>query len=196
MRARAAYIRSLGTTSILVAAALLMLGVVGALVGYHGWPEGAVGRIVPSVPLAPTPQPVLSAVRDVRKATPGRAAPAHARTASTASTAGLVKVVPVSSPEPVGYPVAVAPGHAVPTAGAPAPTGATPAPHDPTPANPVNPSPPPTPPADTTALQTLLAQILGSAPPPPGASAQPGDASAVTIPIVGVTVSAPSERAR
>ena len=43
MRVRVAYISSLGTTAILVAAALLMLAVVGAIVGVPGWPGGANG---------------------------------------------------------------------------------------------------------------------------------------------------------
>src|SRR3954452_17241967 len=112
MCARAAYIRSFGTTSILVAAALLMLGVVGALVGFHGWPEGAVGETVPSVPLKPAPERVLSAVRDVQKTSAAAASRIGGAAAGGAATAGLVKV-PVNSPQPIGYPVAVPPGQAV-----------------------------------------------------------------------------------
>jgi hypothetical protein len=145
---------------------------------------------VPSVPVTAPPQPVLSAVRDVRKVTTGRHAAARAR---AASTAGLVKVVPVSSPGAVGYPIAVAPGHALPTSGTPATTGA---PHDPAPADPVDPSRPPAPPTDTTALQTLIAQFLASAPPPPAAPAQPADGVDVTVPILGVTVSVPPKHVR
>lgn len=172
MRARAAYIRSLGTTSILVAAAFLMLGVVGALVGFHGWPEGAVGETVRSVPLTPTPQPVLSAVRTVRKAPAARVA---SRTGARRGTTGLTKV-PVSSPRPVGYPIALTPGHAVPTSGtSPAPTQ-----HDPSPTDAI------APPADPGQVETLVDQVVGSVPPPPG------DSSQVTVPIVGVTVSVPS----
>lgn len=51
MRARVAYISSLGTTAILVAAALLMLAVVGAIVAFRGWPGAANGSDVQSVPL-------------------------------------------------------------------------------------------------------------------------------------------------
>src|SRR3954471_1395227 len=115
MRARAAYIRSLGTTSILVVAAFLMLGVVGALVGFHGWPEGAGGETVPSVPVKRAPEPVVSVVREVHKA------PAVTREARVlgdrTATAGLVKQVAVSSPRPIGYPLAVAPGQVAPTTG-------------------------------------------------------------------------------
>src|SRR4051794_3727384 len=168
MRARAAYIRSLGTTSILVAAAFLMLGVVGALVGFHGWPEGAVGETVPSVPLKPAPERVLSAVRDVQKtSTASRIGDAAA---GRASTAGLVKVVRVNSPQPIGYPVAVPPGQAVPGSGAPAAQPPTAAQTDP--GNGKLP-PPATPPTDPQGLQTLIDQLTGTAPPPPGGPAPP-----------------------
>ena len=55
MRARFAYISSLGTTAILVAAALLMLAVVGALVAFRGWPGSANGAVVQPVPLGGVP---------------------------------------------------------------------------------------------------------------------------------------------
>src|SRR3954470_13087275 len=100
MPVRAAYIRSLSTTSILVAAALLMLGVVSALVGFHGWPQGAVGETVRSVPLQPAPQPVLRNVSSVRRTTLA-GAKSGGSTAHRATAAGFVKVVPVRSPEPV-----------------------------------------------------------------------------------------------
>src|SRR4051794_14786603 len=167
MRARAAYIRSLGTTSILVAAALLMLGVVGALVGFHGWPAGAVGETVPAVPLTPTPQPVLSAVRDVRKTD------AVTRLASTqrrASTAGLVKVVPVSTPHAVGTPEVFTPGHTGPGSGAPAaPAPPAAAEHGTTPVDQVSPPTPAQPPTDPEGLQTLVTHLGDQLPPPPSA---------------------------
>jgi hypothetical protein len=53
MRARVAYISSLGTTAILVAAALLMLAVVSAIVAFRGWPGNATGAPVQTVALAP-----------------------------------------------------------------------------------------------------------------------------------------------
>src|SRR3954454_5983786 len=187
MRARAAYLRSLGTTSILVAAAFLMLGVVGALVGFHGWPEGAVGETVPSVPLKPAPERVLSAVRDVQKtSTASRIGDAAA---GRASTAGLVKVVRVNSPQPIGYPVAVPPGQAVPGSGAPAAQPPTAAQTDPGDGK-LPPSSPANPPTDPQGLQTLIDQLTGGAPPPPG-SPQGGQGIEVTVPIVGVTVSVP-----
>ncbi len=190
MRARAAYIRSLGTTSILVAAALLMLGVVSALVGFHGWPEGAVGETVPSVPVTAPPRPVLHAVRAVRKADPvGRATPARAARPAL-STAGLVKVVPVRSPQAVGLPVALAPGQVVPTPAQP-PAAPEPAQHNSAPADPAPPKPP-APPSETAPIQILLTQIAGELPPPP----DQGDDTQVNVPLVGLTLTVPPVPAR
>jgi hypothetical protein len=98
MRARVAYISSLGTTAILVAAALLMLAVVGAIVAFRGWPGAANADGVQSVPLSPSltrasASLVASHVHRpravVRAAASGRASSARGRL----STAGLVKVV-------------------------------------------------------------------------------------------------------
>jgi hypothetical protein len=73
MRARAAYISSLGTTGILVGAALLMLATVGALVAFHHWPGGSTGNDVTAVPLQP-PARGVTAVRSVAGAAAARAA--------------------------------------------------------------------------------------------------------------------------
>src|SRR5947208_13722554 len=99
MRARVAYISSLGTTAILVAAALLMLAVVSAIVAFRGWPGGEAGSGVQSVPLAPpgigasstlAARPVSFRTRVVRA--PARSAALVAVAARrTASTKGLVK---------------------------------------------------------------------------------------------------------
>ena len=97
MRARVAYISSLGTTAILVAAALLMLVVVSAIVAFRGWPGGEAGAQVQPVPLtAPSAAANIALVRDdatvvpavVRKLT-SAAVPVASR---SLSTAGLVKV--------------------------------------------------------------------------------------------------------
>jgi hypothetical protein len=97
MRARVAYISSLGTTAILVAAALLMLVVVSAIVAFRGWPGGEAGAQVQPVPLtAPSAAANVALVRDdatvvpavVRKLT-SAAVPVASR---SLSTAGLVKV--------------------------------------------------------------------------------------------------------
>jgi hypothetical protein len=194
MRARAAYIRSLGTTSILVVAAILMLGVVGALVGFHGWPEGAVGDTVPSVPLKPAPQPVLSAVRDVREA-PNVTRGARLLGDRTA-TVGLVKEVPVSSPRQIGHPEAYVPGQVAPTPAAQPP--AAPANNPDVPPEAVPPTPPIGPPADAQQLQTLVTQLLGTVPlpPPPPAAPQGDEPLQVGIPLVGLTVSVPPATSR
>jgi hypothetical protein len=188
MRARAAYIRSLGTTGILVVAALLMLGVVGAVVGFHRWPEGAVGGTVPSVPLKTAPQRVLTAVRDVRKAPTASLTRAARAVGDRSATAGLVKASPVvSSPRPVGQPLAYEPGEVAPQ---PAEPPATPA-HDPqAPAPPSAPSTPVPAPSTPPDVQQLLGQLLGAPPPPPGAGPQPGPLQ-VDVPIVGTTITAP-----
>jgi hypothetical protein len=97
MRARAAYISSLGTGGIIVASALLMLAMVSALVAFHAWPAGhTAGGSVSAVPLTPsaaTPavHAAKPAVRAPRTATHARAHAAHARTAPL-TTAGLSKV--------------------------------------------------------------------------------------------------------
>jgi hypothetical protein len=192
MRARAAYIRSLGTTSILVVAAILMLGVVGALVGFHGWPEGAVGDTVPSVPLKPAPQPVLSAVREVRKA-PNVTRDARLLGDRTA-TVGLVKqAAPVSSPRPIGYPEVYAPGQVTPAPAAQPP--AAPAHNPDAPPEAVPPTPPIGAPTDTQQLQTLVTQLLGTVPPPPAAP-RGDEPLQVGIPLVGLTVSVPPATSR
>jgi pyruvate/2-oxoglutarate dehydrogenase complex dihydrolipoamide acyltransferase (E2) component len=103
MRARVAYISSFGTTTILVAAALLILAVGGALVAFNGWPGAASNAKVDSVSLDPA--------APARAATPARARPAAARPAArpaatparpasrrATSTAGLVKRTPVAGP--------------------------------------------------------------------------------------------------
>src|SRR5690349_1222888 len=115
MRARVAYISSLGTTAILVAAALMLLAVVSAIVAFRGWPGSATGSAgVQSVPLAPNGAARQAALvrrnpkaRGVERSTPHRAVRA-ARSHRPASTAGLVKdhaggprVVPGVVMEPV-----------------------------------------------------------------------------------------------
>src|SRR3954463_9918815 len=95
MRPRVAYISSLGTTAILVAAALLMLVLVGALVAFRGWPGSANGAVIQPLPLgtSATParaipvRPAPAAKRIVRVGSVSRLAASRARL----STAGLVK---------------------------------------------------------------------------------------------------------
>ncbi|MEA2410635.1 MAG: hypothetical protein QOC77_1196 [Thermoleophilaceae bacterium] len=152
MRARVAYISSLGTTAILVAAALLMLAVVGAIVAFHGWPGVANGAGVQQVPLGPDSasapallvRPAAATSRVVRS----RATPAVAARRARISTAGLVKqsspaVVSglVMAPAPAGsmHPVTPRPGGGSPTA------PVQPAIAPPTPPSPTDPSTVPAP---------------------------------------------------
>jgi hypothetical protein len=122
MRARFAYISSLGTTAILVAAALLMLAVVSAIVAFRGWPGGSGdGGQVQSVPLAPggAAQRVALVRRGAGIARGvERSARASRVAAPRASTAGLVKTAatgPRTVPGLVMVPVASAPMTPQPT---------------------------------------------------------------------------------
>src|SRR3954469_22963057 len=95
MRARVAYISSLGTTAILVAAALLMLAVVGALVAFRGWPGSANGAVVQPVSLGPGSGAARTVLTRPAAATKPvvrvRSFAALAATRARVSTAGLVK---------------------------------------------------------------------------------------------------------
>jgi hypothetical protein len=73
MSARKAYISSLGTTGLLVAAALAMLIVVGALVAFDRWPTQAIAE-AESVPVARTPADRVRATEARRDATADRGA--------------------------------------------------------------------------------------------------------------------------
>src|SRR3954464_6935579 len=98
MRARVAYISSLGTTAILVAAALLMLAVVGAIVAFRGWPGAANGADVQSVPLTSPLSRASATLVANRTSHRGRgvvrtASVVATKGAARLSTAGLVKQV-------------------------------------------------------------------------------------------------------
>jgi hypothetical protein len=176
MRARIAYISSLGTTAILVAAALLMLAVVGALVAFRGWPGSANGAVIQRVPLGPGSAAAHTiAVRPRAVATKRvvRADSFTARAAAKArvSTAGLVKEpAPTVVPGIVMNPVAPATMHPVTpgsVADSPAPAAEAPVA---TPAKPPSASPAPAPVGDGTSplpyvpLPDPIAQGSPSAP--------------------------------
>jgi hypothetical protein len=196
MRARVAYISSLGTTAILVAAALLMLALVGALVAFRGWPGSANGAVVQRVPLGPGSgaartvliRPAAATKRVVRV----RSFTARAASRARVSTAGLVKdpgppaasgivMAPVST-------VTMSPAAPESRGSDPAPTvqqppqpPQPPAPGDPTqvgnpPSNPVSGiplldpnAPGPAPSSDQVA--TMVGELIASAPPPPSMGA-------------------------
>jgi len=85
MRARSAYISSLSTTAILVIAALLMLGLLGAIVGFTQWPHGAGG---PQVDPIGVDQPVVP----VAAAALVRPAATHVTTAASPHVAAAAVV--------------------------------------------------------------------------------------------------------
>jgi hypothetical protein len=190
MRARAAYISSLGTTTILVCAALLLLAVGSALVAFRGWPGGANGTGVQRVTLPSKVSPRFATAL-VRASAVTRLVRAQRPKAGAArlSTAGLVKVPPgtgpvvngvVIGPGSSGVSVSSPPGARYPAPNgspfqAPPPTGRYPSyptspPVDPGVTVPLPvPAPhvgvvPPSAPAAVTAVAT---SVLSSAPPPP-----------------------------
>jgi hypothetical protein len=187
MRARAAYISSFGTTTILVGAALLMLAVGSAIVGFRGWPGSVSDSSVESVPLAPQAHRASSLVRaaPAGRLTRAKTLEAAGRSRTAVSTAGLVKV-------PHAARGAVVPGlvmvPAAGTLGLVSPIGASyPAPSrspikTPPPQRPDNPGPggPPAPlpvpdpggpplPGGPDQIAVLVGDTLASAPPVPGA---------------------------
>src|SRR3954470_14914469 len=187
MRARVAYISSLGTTAILVAAALLMLAVVGAIVTFKGWPGRANAAGVQSVPLGPSLNPAratLVVTRVARARAVVRARPAAAATRRL-STAGLVKQVAprvvtglVMVPVGAGPSIRGVPQPGRPGARFPAPSGRDPAIGPLPPASPgggsVDPArivpaqlPNPSgPPPSAEGLTVVVEQLVAQAPPP------------------------------
>lgn len=199
MRARAAYISSLGTGGILVASALLMLAMVSALVAFHSWPAGntAGGSVssVPTSPAAATPfvhgtAPVLRAPHAVAHRAAARSA--HHRPALV-SAAGLRKV-PAAPGRGVGrrvtgvFKLPSTSGPAAPPV--PYPPPSTGSQHDRVPPGgscgcaPKHKPPfhlPPVPlPGDVNSTTT---DVVGAIPPPPVDQ----DASPVPLPLDGVT---------
>jgi hypothetical protein len=192
MRARVAYMSSLGTTAILVAAALLMLAVVGAIVAFRGWPGGADGPGVQSVPLAPAAPTRVALVRRVATGTRIVRTSASRAAVGRVSSAGVVKsggggpvvaglvMVPVhSSPmQPVSPQRGVpgVPGGPTGQPGAPVPVPDRPNPVDPGPL-PAGPGSLPVPiasPADPSPTTDQVAAMVGqlfAIPPPPRALA-------------------------
>jgi hypothetical protein len=86
MKATKAYIASLGTTGVLLAASLLMLAVVSAVVAFNRWPNGNVSTRVQTLMLADAPTPIRVSAR--------AAGPAStARTGSVATRRATLPVV-------------------------------------------------------------------------------------------------------
>jgi|SRR5947209_9771957 len=144
MQARSAYISSLSTTTIMVAAALLMLALLGATVGFRHWPHGDGGSPIDSIGTSSEPSHVLRVaklvtpakppVRSARASAPARPAsppaPSAAPTAPAgvpvrhAPVAGVIEVppAPAAAPEPGSQsgPSTVPPSQPVPNAPPPA----------------------------------------------------------------------------
>lgn len=144
MRARTAYISSLGTTGVLIAAALAMLVLVGALVAFDRWPSHAVAE-AETVPIADdgpaairraaAPSHVIAAAAEAAGPTPatsdsadavggaaaraGRlesrfAAPSAPRSSARSGADPVVSALP--APDTAGEPSAPGAGPAAPTA--------------------------------------------------------------------------------
>src|SRR4051812_17587789 len=80
MKATKAYIASLGTTGVLLAAAVLMLAVVSAVVAFDRWPGGNVASPVKTLVLTERPQSIRVTERSSgAPATPTRAGTTAAR---------------------------------------------------------------------------------------------------------------------
>src|SRR3954469_3695306 len=81
MKATKAYIASLGTTGVLLAASILMLAVVSAVVAFDRWPGGEVSTRVQTLGLAERPGPIrVSTNSTAPAATPARSVAAAVAT--------------------------------------------------------------------------------------------------------------------
>jgi hypothetical protein len=111
MRASRAYIAGFGTTSVLVASALLLLAVVSALVAFRGWPGAGFAENISSLvvdepqrlAVEGPPQVALNAA-PAAAAVAGSPAPgtAAASTGTTTPAVADVRSAPVATVSPVG----------------------------------------------------------------------------------------------
>jgi hypothetical protein len=141
MRANRAYIAGLGTTTVMIASAVLLLGVVSTLVAFNGWPGAGIARDVESlvvkepetsVRVTGPAQLVAEALAAAREATADPAAAAAAAAAGPdAATAGAPPVGPTpvagvgdQTPAVTPTPTDITNGPVVPTAPGSGPTRA------------------------------------------------------------------------
>lgn len=114
MKATKAYIASLGTTGVLLAASILMLAVVSAVVAFNRWPSGGVSTRVQTLVLNEKAAPI-------RVSTNARGPSATPLARSLAAALGRP---PVATPAPSAGPGLIAPlrmpGSTAPAAGVPA----------------------------------------------------------------------------
>jgi hypothetical protein len=96
MRARTAYISSLGTTGILIASSLMLSLALGAFLSFDGWPTQADGHVQDvAVPAAAPALPSAALGRRVGAAHHRSASRAHARRGGARSARRRGRVVPV-----------------------------------------------------------------------------------------------------
>jgi translation initiation factor IF-2 len=115
MRATKAYIASLGTTGVLLAASLLMLAVVSAVVAFDRWPGAGVTTRVPTLVLTDRPAAIRVGAHSLapavtpaaRRAATGVAAPRRA--ATVAPTVGVRPLTGTTRPAAPAAPAAPAP---------------------------------------------------------------------------------------
>ncbi len=142
MKANRAYIAGLGTTTVMIASAVLLLGVVSALVAFNGWPGAGIARDVGSLVVKEPATSVrvtgpaqlvaegLPAAEDV--ATPDAAAGTPADGAVAAGQAGVPPIGPIpvagvgegDTPGVTPTPPAITNGPVVPAAPGSGPTAA------------------------------------------------------------------------
>src|SRR4051812_41654233 len=96
MKATKAYIASLGTTGVLLAASILMLAVVSAVVAFDRWPTGHVSTRVQTLVLSEKPAPIRVNARaaGVSPIVPARSAATAAPIARVAPTGPATVRVP------------------------------------------------------------------------------------------------------
>jgi hypothetical protein len=89
MRATKAYIASLGTTGVLLAASILMLAVVSAVVAFDRWPDGDISTRVQTLVLDENAAPIpVSTHSAARSATPHAGSGARVPTQRSVTTGG------------------------------------------------------------------------------------------------------------
>src|SRR4051794_445355 len=115
MKATKAYIASLGTTGVLLAASILMLAVVSAVVAFDRWPDGHVSTRVQTLalsenaaPIRVTARPLGASARPIvaRAAVGGTQRPGGPRVAGERFTGGRLAPIPTALPVHAGLPTA------------------------------------------------------------------------------------------
>lgn len=127
MKATKAYIASLGTTGVLLAASILMLAVVSAVVAFDRWPGGEVSTRVQTLVLDEQPAPISVSTRATA---PAGAGTARASTLAAAPGARSAPAQLVADENASGRVPRVSPGDAPAARDQQPPRSAVPAPVD------------------------------------------------------------------